>query len=167
MVWDGDWWYPWMGSTTPRRSHFKSHAVNLYITTSYYSRRRVLHQEDIRKSHSTMVMSKSAWVGCLGLTHGSELLSYVGKSLILPVPLSPHLFFFFSHFFIFETERETEHEQGGRRERETQNRKQAPGSELSAQSPTRGSNSQTVRSWPEPKSDAQPAKPPRRPLLIC
>ena len=46
--------------------------------------------------------------------------------------------------FIFETE--TEHEQGRGRERETQTPKQAPGSELSAQSPTWGSNSQTVRS---------------------
>ena len=36
----------------------------------------------------------------------------------------------------------------GQRERETQNRKQAPGSEPSAQSPTRGSNSRTARSWP-------------------
>uniref|UniRef100_A0A8C9KKS5 Orn/DAP/Arg decarboxylase 2 N-terminal domain-containing protein n=1 Tax=Panthera tigris altaica TaxID=74533 RepID=A0A8C9KKS5_PANTA len=35
---------------------------------------------------------------------------------------------------------------GGQRERETQNRKQAPGSEPSAQSPTRGWNSRTVRS---------------------
>ena len=32
------------------------------------------------------------------------------------------------------------------KKRETQNPKQAPGSELSAQSPTRGSNSQTTRS---------------------
>ena len=39
-----------------------------------------------------------------------------------------------------EIERERE------REREIQNPKQAPGSELSAQSPTWGSNSQTVRS---------------------
>ena len=31
----------------------------------------------------------------------------------------------------------------GQRERETQNQKQAPGSELSAQSPTRGLNSQS------------------------
>ena len=38
------------------------------------------------------------------------------------------------------------------RERETQNLKQAPGSELLAQSPTRGSNSRTARSSPEPKS---------------
>ena len=38
-------------------------------------------------------------------------------------------------------EGETEHEWGeGQRERETQNPKQAPGSELSAQSPMRGSN---------------------------
>ena len=46
--------------------------------------------------------------------------------------------------FIFERERE--HEQGRGKERETQNPKQAPGSELSAESPTRGSNSQTARS---------------------
>ena len=49
------------------------------------------------------------------------------------------------------------------RERETQNLKQAPGSELKAQSPTRGSNSQTVRARPEPKSDTQPTEPPRCP----
>ena len=46
---------------------------------------------------------------------------------------------------------------GGRsreREREAQNLKQAPGSELSAQSPTQGLNSRTARSGPELKSDA-------------
>ena len=43
---------------------------------------------------------------------------------------------------------------GGQRERETQNLKQAPGSELSAQSPVRGLNPGTARSCPEPKSDA-------------
>ena len=52
---------------------------------------------------------------------------------------------------------------GGRRERETQNLKQDPGSELSAQSLTQGSNSQTGRSSPEPKSDAQLTEPPRSP----
>ena len=36
--------------------------------------------------------------------------------------------------------------EGRQRERETQNREQAPGSELSAESPMRGSNSQTARS---------------------
>ena len=51
-----------------------------------------------------------------------------------------------------EGERERE-SGGGQREREIQNRKQAPGSELSAQSPTRGSNLHTERSRPEPKSD--------------
>ena len=54
----------------------------------------------------------------------------------------------------------------GHRERETQNLKQAPGSELSAQSPTRGSNSPTVRSRPEPKLDAQQTEPPRRPKFF-
>ena len=49
------------------------------------------------------------------------------------------------------------------REREPQDRKQAPGSEWSAQSPMRGSNPQTMRSRPEPKLDAQPTEPPRHP----
>ena len=51
-------------------------------------------------------------------------------------------------------EREAECEWGRDRERETQNPKQAPGSELSAQSPRRGLNPRTVRSRPEPKLDA-------------
>ena len=65
--------------------------------------------------------------------------------------------------FIFERGRERVQVGEGQKERETQNLKQAPGSELSAQSPTRSSNSQTVRSWPEPKLDAQPTEPPRCP----
>ena len=50
-------------------------------------------------------------------------------------------------------QRETEHEcrRVRERERETQNLKQAPGSELSAQSLTWGSNSKVTRSGPEPK----------------
>ena len=54
--------------------------------------------------------------------------------------------------FIFERDGAQAGE--GQRERETQNPKQAPGSELSAQSLMRGSNPQTARSCPEPKSDA-------------
>ena len=50
----------------------------------------------------------------------------------------------------------------GQRERETQNPKQAPGSEPSARSPTWGSNSRTMRSRPEQKSDAELTEPPRR-----
>ena len=49
--------------------------------------------------------------------------------------------------YFFREETETDHEQGrGRQRGETQNPKQAPGSELSAQSPTQGLNSQTMRS---------------------
>ena len=54
----------------------------------------------------------------------------------------------------------------GQRERGTQNPKQAPGSELSAQSPTQGLNPRTARtakSRPVLKSDTQPTEPPRRP----
>ena len=50
--------------------------------------------------------------------------------------------------FLFLTETECEHElrRGRERQSETQNPKQAPGSKLSAQSLTQGSNLQTVRS---------------------
>ena len=51
----------------------------------------------------------------------------------------------------------------GQRERQTQNPKQVRGSELSAQSPTWGSNLRTAGSCLEPKSDAQPTEPPRCP----
>ena len=54
---------------------------------------------------------------------------------------------------------EREHKRGrAERERETQYPKQAPGSELSGQSPTWASNSWTVKSWPESKSDTQPTE---------
>ena len=52
------------------------------------------------------------------------------------------------------------------RERETQNPKQAPGSEWSAQSPTWGSNSRTARLWPEPKSVAQLTEPARHSIHL-
>ena len=57
---------------------------------------------------------------------------------------------------------------GGRaeREREAQDLKQAPGSELSAENPTRGLNSQTVRSQLEPKLVAQWTEPPRCPSFL-
>ena len=45
-----------------------------------------------------------------------------------------------------ERERERERERKGQIEGETQNLKQGPGCELSAQSPMWGSNSRTVRS---------------------
>ena len=56
-----------------------------------------------------------------------------------------YLFFF---MFIFEKEEDRDRVRvgEGQRERETQNPKQAPGSELSAQSPMWGSGPRTVRS---------------------
>ena len=42
---------------------------------------------------------------------------------------------------------------GSEREGDTESVKEAPGSKLSAQSLMQGLNPQTVRSWPEPKSD--------------
>ena len=49
--------------------------------------------------------------------------------------------------FLRDRERQSTSEGGAERERETQNPKQAPGSELSAQSPVRGLDPQTVRLW--------------------
>ena len=70
---------------------------------------------------------------------------------------------FFLMFIYFE--RETENMSRGETERETRNPKQTPGSKLSAQSLMQGSNSQTMRLWPEPKSDAHQTKSPRCPIL--
>ena len=61
------------------------------------------------------------------------------------------MFLFFLTFINFLRDRVRVGE--GQRERETQNLKQAPGFELSAQSLRWGSNSQTARSWPELKWD--------------
>ena len=83
---------------------------------------------------------------------------------------APPLLFLFKEClflcYLFLRERECVWTGKEQRERESQNLKQAPGSEPSAQSRTRGSNSRTVRSWPEPKSDAQLTEPPRRPKTI-
>ena len=67
-------------------------------------------------------------------------------------------------FDLFLKERNREWAGLGQRERHTQNPKQAPGSELWAQSLTPGSNSLTARSWPEQKLDllnrlSQPGAP--------
>ena len=63
------------------------------------------------------------------------------------------LFFFFQRLFYF-WDRERQSMNGGGAERETQNRKQAPGSEPSAQSLTRGSNSRTAEIVTWLRSDA-------------
>ena len=65
---------------------------------------------------------------------------YVAKMVYL------FYFAFFLTFIIFERERDRAQPGKGQTERETQNLKQAPGSELSAQSLKWGSNSQAVRS---------------------
>ena len=63
--------------------------------------------------------------------------------------------FFFFTFIYFWEKRESEHKfREGQREKETQNPKQALGSEPSAQSLMQGLNSQTVKSGPELKSDS-------------
>ena len=61
------------------------------------------------------------------------------------------MYVIFSNDYLFLRERARGGK--GQKERETQNPKQAPRSELSAESQTRGLNSWAVRSWPELKSD--------------
>ena len=61
--------------------------------------------------------------------------------------------------FIFERERVCAQVGEGQRETETQNPKQAPGSELSAQSSTQGSNPRAARSWAELNWLSHPGTP--------
>ena len=80
--------------------------------------------------------------------------------------LGPHEdTFFFNVYLLLREERDRARAGDRQREGETQNLKQAPGSELSAQSQTQDSNSQMARPWPEPKSEAQLTEPPR--CLFC
>ena len=58
----------------------------------------------------------------------------------MPIPTTVGKLFKFFSVYLFLKEREAEREQGRDRE-ETQNLKQAPGSELSTQNPTQGLNS--------------------------
>ena len=71
--------------------------------------------------------------------------------------------------FIYFWEKQSMSRGRAEREREAQNPKQAPGSEPSAESPMQGSSSWVswaMTSWPQPKLDAQPTEPPRRPLGV-
>ena len=72
------------------------------------------------------------------------------------------MFFFNLYLFFRDKERQSVSREG-QREREIQDPKQAPGSELSAYSQTWGLNSQTVRSGPELKSATQSTEPTRSP----
>ena len=75
----------------------------------------------------------------------------------------------FLNVYLFLRERDRDRDRAGvgkgQRERETQNLKQAAGSELSAQSPTRGSNPRTVRTWPESKLETYRLSHPSAPVL--
>ena len=74
--------------------------------------------------------------------------------------------FFFHRLFIFGTERDRVWTGEGQRERETQNRKQAPGSEPSVQSLTQGSNSRTARLWPGWSRTLNRLRHPGAPTLV-
>ena len=63
-------------------------------------------------------------------------------------------FFFNVSLLLWDRERQSMRMGETERERETQNLKQAPEPELSAQSLKQGTNSQTTRPWPELKLDA-------------
>ena len=71
-------------------------------------------------------------------------------------------FFFKIYLFLRERERQRASREV-QREREIQNLKQVPVSELLAQSLMWGSNPWAVRSWHEPESETQAIEPPRHP----
>ena len=89
-------------------------------------------------------MSKHGTPGWLSLSVGHVTFDLGVVSSSPTLGIEPTLIFF--NVYLFLRDRELQCERGRVRERGTQNLKQAPGSELSAQSPTRGLNSQTMRS---------------------
>ena len=103
--------------------------------------------------------------GCLEFLGDNVCTS--SSSLVFDRLLSKGFFFFNFFFYVYLILRDWDrtHVGEGQRERETENLKQAPGSELSAQRPTPGSNPRTMRSWPEPKLAAYSTEPSRRPYV--
>ena len=105
------------------------------------------------------------WLSCRDSLSFSQSAN-LGVWFELPVCFLSFFFFFFNfNVYLFLRERESTSGGGSEREGDTESEEQTAGPEPSAQSPMRGSNSQTVRSWPELKPDAQPTGPPRRPNL--
>ena len=85
----------------------------------------------------------------------AETLSIVKHPILVSALLFKSIVFFLSLFMYFESKREREcvHTRGeGQKEEETESQ---AGSLPSVQSPRWGSNSQTVRSWPEPRSSIE------------
>ena len=105
----------------------KINLINLIINSDFVGECLLSHEK-----------SSEHVYGCVSDTALKLANKYGNKLMLFFVLISCPKFFL---MFVFQRETEHEHEQGRGRERETQNPKQAPGSELSAQSPTRGSNS--------------------------
>ena len=76
-----------------------------------------------------------------GILTSLQYIGILNLTICLPLPV-----IFLKCLFLRKRKRETASGEGAKREKETQNPKQAPGFERSAQSPTRGSNSRAVRS---------------------
>ena len=80
-------------------------------------------------------------------TAGADWKSGDGRWVIkMPQHSLDEFIFYFFNICLFLRERERASTGEGQREKETQNLKQTPGSELSAQSPMLGLNPRTVRS---------------------
>ena len=77
-------------------------------------------------------------------------------SLPLPLPPTLSLFLIFFNVYLFLKQRESMNRGGAEREGD---RGSEMGPVLTAESLMRGLNSQTMRPWPEPKSDTQPIEP--------
>ena len=102
---------------------------------------------------------KWIWVDILCYLQPKRTLQFIYVLVCLPfhpfLLLSSYLYSFYpKKFLMFIYSWGKSMSRGGAEREETQNPKQAPGSKLEAQSLMWGSNPQTVRPWPEPKSDA-------------
>ena len=118
------------------------------------------------QNHSISVIPVSKWNHPLAAKiRNAEVIIHYSFSLTYHIQyntynwsLSSSLFFLMFIYF-WERDRAWAGEGQREREREAQIVKQAPGSELSAQSLMWGSNPWTARSWPEPKLDHQLSHP--------
>ena len=127
-------------------------------------RKSELHRPwlQISKHKTKLKVLKAKNRSSVGLTgQCSRIDVYSVRSYLFILKFEALFKIFFFNVYLFLRQRETEHERGRVRERE---------GDTESETGSRLSNSRTARSWPEPKSDAQPTEPPRRPwslILNC
>ena len=125
-------------------------------------------QRILSRLHAQCRVSRQVWSHNHEITTCAEIKSWTLNNWATQMPLENHLKFFFLTFIFYFWDRERQSMNGGGAERERgrhriRSRLQALSCQHRAQ---HGAQTHKLRSWPEPKLDAQLTEPPRCPSMF-